>query len=319
MNPGASQHPQFYISNKKFCATRLDQCMALDTAEEWTITNYTDVSHPFHIHINPFFVTHFFDANDYFSEQDAACLGACATTAAACAMACTPGDAACVRACDDARANCAADCPRIHDPSEALPPDAGLLAPLDPMRRWQDTIGLPHAYIPPLRPPADRCSDPFDDQASAEVGCPATCAAQDAQWNAGAWSCDAAAVDAAGCDTATSCVCSCAPNPAPIRHGFVKVRQRFLDHAGDFVIHCHILGHEDRGMMHRIGVRDSLQACEAAELEIDGADCPQGASVCTETCQSSEVDLSQPLPDICQSFAPDAQGGGWARNCLYDR
>jgi len=31
--------------------------------------------------------------------------------------------------------------------------------------------------------------------------------------------------------------------------GEVVIRTRFLDFAGRFVYHCHILGHEDAGMM----------------------------------------------------------------------
>jgi len=36
--------------------------------------------------------------------------------------------------------------------------------------------------------------------------------------------------------------------------GHVKIRHRFLDFPGKFVLHCHILGHEDRGMMQLIEV-----------------------------------------------------------------
>jgi hypothetical protein len=36
--------------------------------------------------------------------------------------------------------------------------------------------------------------------------------------------------------------------------GYVKIRSRFLDFTGIFVIHCHILGHEDRGMMQLVEV-----------------------------------------------------------------
>ena len=36
---------------------RLDMCLVKDSAEEWTIYNYSAVMHPFHIHVNPFFVT----------------------------------------------------------------------------------------------------------------------------------------------------------------------------------------------------------------------------------------------------------------------
>jgi FtsP/CotA-like multicopper oxidase with cupredoxin domain len=31
--------------------------------------------------------------------------------------------------------------------------------------------------------------------------------------------------------------------------GYFKMRSRFVDFAGQYVLHCHILAHEDRGMM----------------------------------------------------------------------
>ena len=31
--------------------------------------------------------------------------------------------------------------------------------------------------------------------------------------------------------------------------GYFKMRSRFVDYSGYYVIHCHILAHEDRGMM----------------------------------------------------------------------
>lgn len=31
--------------------------------------------------------------------------------------------------------------------------------------------------------------------------------------------------------------------------GWFKLRSRFVDYSGYYVIHCHILAHEDRGMM----------------------------------------------------------------------
>ncbi|HEV7425789.1 MAG TPA: multicopper oxidase domain-containing protein [Thermoanaerobaculia bacterium] len=38
------------------------------------------------------------------------------------------------------------------------------------------------------------------------------------------------------------------PKPAPVA-GYFKLRSRFVDYSGYYVIHCHILAHEDRGMM----------------------------------------------------------------------
>jgi hypothetical protein len=31
--------------------------------------------------------------------------------------------------------------------------------------------------------------------------------------------------------------------------GFFRMRSRFVDYPGNYVMHCHILAHEDRGMM----------------------------------------------------------------------
>ncbi len=31
--------------------------------------------------------------------------------------------------------------------------------------------------------------------------------------------------------------------------GYFKMRSRFVDYRGSYVLHCHILAHEDRGMM----------------------------------------------------------------------
>ena len=41
------------------------------------------------------------------------------------------------------------------------------------------------------------------------------------------------------------------PPPVP---GYVKMITRFVDYAGVYVLHCHILGHEDRGMMQLVQV-----------------------------------------------------------------
>lgn len=96
----------------------VQQTMVLDTAEDWTVRNNTQVVHVYHIHVNPFFVT------------------------------------------------------SIND--EALPEDS-------PLRRWQDTIGVPLV-------------------------------------------------------------------------GRVGFKTRFETFTGKFVIHCHVLPHEDSGMMQVVEV-----------------------------------------------------------------
>jgi FtsP/CotA-like multicopper oxidase with cupredoxin domain len=39
-----------------------------------------------------------------------------------------------------------------------------------------------------------------------------------------------------------------------VLRGYFKMRTRFVDFTGEFVQHCHILAHEDRGMMQLLEV-----------------------------------------------------------------
>jgi FtsP/CotA-like multicopper oxidase with cupredoxin domain len=48
--------------------------------------------------------------------------------------------------------------------------------------------------------------------------------------------------------------------------GSITFRTRFDNFAGDFVIHCHNLRHEDRGMMHKVRVVDDAEA-DSTEVE----------------------------------------------------
>ncbi len=112
----------FTVNDAAYDGT-MAQRMRLGTAEEWTITNSTGGVHAFHIHLNPFFVTHINGME--------------------------------------------------------LPQDS-------PLRRWQDTIALPYS----------------------EGGKP----------------------------------------------GSITYKTRFESFTGKFVIHCHVLRHEDLGMMQTVEV-----------------------------------------------------------------
>jgi FtsP/CotA-like multicopper oxidase with cupredoxin domain len=136
---GATQAPVFQIDGKSFDPCYISHCMVVDTAEEWTITNSTTVAHPFHIHLNPFYIKEF------------------------------------------------------YDPQGGLP---------DPGRRWQDTI---------IVPPADTDG----------------------------------------------------------RKGKVVIRHRFPKIVDKFVIHCHILGHEDRGMMQVVEVVQDAKDCKSGDCSTD--------------------------------------------------
>jgi FtsP/CotA-like multicopper oxidase with cupredoxin domain len=54
--------PQYNIDGKQFQDNEINQVMLLDTAEEWTISNKTmAITHPFHIHVNPFQIVEIFE------------------------------------------------------------------------------------------------------------------------------------------------------------------------------------------------------------------------------------------------------------------
>src|SRR6266481_145119 len=63
MTGGIGDPPFFYIDGKQFKEGVIDHSMLKDTAEEWTLTNSSlqSISHPFHIHINPFQVIEIYD------------------------------------------------------------------------------------------------------------------------------------------------------------------------------------------------------------------------------------------------------------------
>ncbi len=48
----------FVIDGKKFDPSRTDQVIELGAVEEWTVVNDSPLVHPFHIHVNPFQLTH---------------------------------------------------------------------------------------------------------------------------------------------------------------------------------------------------------------------------------------------------------------------
>ena len=118
--------PNRFMIDREAFDGEVKQTMKLGTAERWHVTNRNKFTHPFHIHVNPFFVTHI------------------------------NGDE---------------------------------LAEGDPLRRWQDTMAIPTAAETDVNPP-----------------------------------------------------------------GSFTMLSRFVRFTGKFVIHCHILEHEDQGMMQAVEV-----------------------------------------------------------------
>ncbi len=169
--PGA-QPNAFFINNKQFDPSCVDETMSIGTAEQWTVANSSGPKHPFHIHTNPFQI--------------------------------------------------------VAMNGQALP------APWI----WWDTFGLPSVS----KTPTDVDAGPIYSNQQAQQVCPGVCTKAKASWN-GQW-------------TTTvpneMSVCGCLP------WGSITTRSRFEDYTGEYVIHCHFLGHEDRGMM--IGVQTTCPA-----------------------------------------------------------
>ncbi len=93
--------------------------------------------------------------------------------------------------------------------------------------------------------------------------------------------------------------------------GIVKIRQKFLNFTGKYVQHCHILGHEDRGMMTNV-----MTVCPGAD--------PNDSStwkVGTPTPGGNECDhpqitnlIAMPSPDVVATLR-ELGGPDWLRLC----
>jgi FtsP/CotA-like multicopper oxidase with cupredoxin domain len=101
--------------------------------------------------------------------------------------------------------------------------------PLPPPWVWWDTFALPSI----ASTPHDVNAGPIFNNQDAQQKCPGVCTNVSATWN-GQWTTTV---------PGQMSVCGC------LSWGSITIRQRFLDYTGEYVIHCHFLGHEDRGMM----------------------------------------------------------------------
>jgi FtsP/CotA-like multicopper oxidase with cupredoxin domain len=180
--PFRSKH---MIDGKQFDG-EVGEVVLLNTVEEWKVVNQTygpAISHPFHIHINPFQVKEIF----------------------------SPG----MTIPNPTTTNPNATAPLyIFDQNARVLPAQCYLDPQNPSS-WKPCANEPQ---PPAMNPI------WWDVFPIPSGVPATDAAGKPIMKAG---------------TQT-------PVNVP---GYFKMRSRFVDFSGYYVIHCHILAHEDRGMM----------------------------------------------------------------------
>jgi FtsP/CotA-like multicopper oxidase with cupredoxin domain len=167
----------------------------LNTVEEWKIINETYgplISHPFHIHINPFQVVEVFSPNDTITVPDTKHPGKTLTVPL-----------------------------YIFDPKAQVSKKQCLLNPLADPDDWK-----------PCGPPPVNKDGIWWDVFPIPSGTKAT-------------------------DANKKPIIDPKTNKQVLVPGYFKMRSRFVDYAGFYVLHCHILAHEDRGMMTVVEVSPS--------------------------------------------------------------
>jgi FtsP/CotA-like multicopper oxidase with cupredoxin domain len=204
--PFPAQHT---INGKKFDGLENAQTVFLNTVEEWKITNATTgISHPFHIHINPFQITELFDPTVTVPNP-------------------TKGGPALPKYIFYLAPQLAAGQCYV-DPAEINPNDQKIWTYTNPNDKATWT---PCPPPPPVQVPGPRI-----------------------WWDVFPIPSGLGAIDQAGNPILGP------PGPDGKRQqlilaGYFKMRSRFVDYPGYYVLHCHILAHEDRGMMTTVEVR----------------------------------------------------------------
>ncbi len=187
--PGGLPTPAAHtIDGKKFDG-EVGELVLLNTVEEWKVMNATlKISHPFHIHINPFQIVEVFDPNETMKDP--------------------------------------------KNPKKTIPRYIfDLKARKSPRQCYLNPLGNPDDWKPCVPPPLQKNLIWWDVFPIPSGTNP---------------------TDAGGkkiLDPKTK-----QPIMVP---GFFKMRSRFVDYSGYYVIHCHILAHEDRGMMTVVEVAPS--------------------------------------------------------------
>ncbi len=198
---------QHMIDGKQFDG-EVGAVVLLNQAEEWKVVNETFggriVSHPFHIHINPFQIVEVFSPND----------------------------------------------PLIDPKTGKAPIDPKTGKPyIDPQT---NKVATKYAFHRNNLAPGQCYLDP-DDPATWKP-CGPRAAKKDLIW----WDVFPIPSGYAPTTDAAKKIPLKNKKGEPVRvPGYFKMRSRFVDYTGFYVLHCHILAHEDRGMMTIVEVAPS--------------------------------------------------------------
>jgi FtsP/CotA-like multicopper oxidase with cupredoxin domain len=228
------------INHKKFDG-EVGALVLLNTVEEWKVVNetYSPISHPFHIHINPFQVTEVFDPNAILSTSAGTGTLTVAGTPA------VTGNGA-TTFTTSVRPGTVLNIPGqgLYTVKSVETDTALTLTGKGPtVTTSAYSINVPqYVFVNSPAPLAGQCylnpSDPSTWKPCATVGQPPAPQAPSSERNIW-W-------DVFPIPSGISVSWAGTAVKVP---GYFKLRSRFVDYSGYYVIHCHILAHEDRGMM----------------------------------------------------------------------
>ncbi len=209
------------IDGKKFDG-EVGEVVLLNKVEEWKVSNATygpKIAHPFHIHINPFQITQLFDPNEPLIDP---------RTGKA------PINPKTKLPYVDPQTNQSAVKYAFHPTN--LAPYQCYLNP-DKPETWVPMTWLPGGCKP--TPVATNMDNIWWDVFPIPSGYAPT------QVQLGP---DGKPILGPNGRPVTKPVLNAAGQPIQVP-GYFKMRSRFVDYPGFYVLHCHILAHEDRGMM----------------------------------------------------------------------
>lgn len=251
--PGGNFPVQHTIDGKKFDG-EVGVVVALNHAEEWKIVNETygpatsnQISHPFHIHINPFQISEIFDPNAVLSSRQ----GPGTVTIAAGTPTVTGSEGL------DFRTEFqVGDFISIANVTPVMPPGVvqaiaadGKSMTLNVNAPAQPATGT---FVPVTNVPYTASIPLYTiDKANARAGQCAIDATKPETWKPCTPTEPAVGTgriwwDVFPIPSGSTFFSGATSTNIP---GYFKMRSRFVDYSGYYVIHCHILAHEDRGMM----------------------------------------------------------------------
>jgi FtsP/CotA-like multicopper oxidase with cupredoxin domain len=247
---GVRANPSQHTINGKKFSGEVGASVTLNQVQEWKIVNATyppaannQISHPFHIHINPFQIFEFFDPNQVLSTQ----AGTGTVTVASSADGLTGivtgtgtnfqndfrvGDFLWITSTNPSTPGGTqpAIVISIDSATQMTTNSAASITTASPY-----TIAIPLYTVNQSQARTGQCVLNASDKTSWKP-----CSNMVPQTNAIWW--DVFPIPSGNTFYSTSGTSTNIP-------GYFKMRSRFVDYPGDFVTHCHILAHEDRGMM----------------------------------------------------------------------